>query len=75
MTTYDNEYKANINTNKDYKISRKEFTEWLEEVGEKEFFENITKANELDLEEWYDIAVCYSIPFIMIKWFIKNGIN
>lgn len=72
MTAY-NEYQMNINTNEYYKISKKDFVKWLEESGEKNFFKNMIEADELNIEEWYDIAVDYSIPFIMIKWFKRKG--
>lgn len=60
-------YRKQINIDKDYKISIKDFIKWLKEYGEVEGFKK-----ELAAYDDYSIATDYSIPVTMVKYFRKN---
>lgn len=65
-------YNNEINTNEEYNITVAEFAEWLEENNLTEHFtkevNNITTEDDI-----YYIAVDYSIPVIMVKYFQKRA--
>lgn len=62
------QYRNEINTNQEYKITYKDFIAWLKSNNaEKNFRQSLnTIENEKDI---YSIAVDYSIPVIMVKRF------
>ena len=65
-------YNNEINTNEEYNITVAEFTEWLEENNLTEHF--TTEVNNITTEDdIYYIAVDYSIPVIMVKYFQKRA--
>lgn len=70
MMTNEMTYKIEINTVDDYRISIKEFENWL--------IENETKKNFLKhclnsvYYNDYDIAVDFSIPIILVKYLRKS---
>lgn len=65
-------YNNEINTNEEYNITVAEFAEWLEENNLTKHFtkevNNITTEDDI-----YYIAVDYSIPVIMVKYFQKRA--
>ena len=58
---YEQEIREN---NKDYKVTIKEFTEWLNESNHLKEFKNSLKENDD-----YFTAVDFSIYVSMVKWF------
>lgn len=65
-------YFNEINTDKEYNITIAEFTKWLEDHNCTERFK--TAVNRIDTEEdLYFVAVDYSIPVIMVKYFQKRA--
>lgn len=69
MMTNKEIYAKEINTMDDYKISVKDFMDILEEAQQTRlFFSHIEEIKKGFLDE-YDVAVDWSIPLIMVKWF------
>ena len=64
MTTNKIQYMKEINYDPEYKITVKEFTEWLTENNMEDTFNKMLKE-----EDDYDIALDFSIPVAMIKYF------
>lgn len=66
-------YNYEINWADDYKISLVEFMDILDEVPEDEeiFFGQIEEIRKGILDE-YDVAVDWSIPLIMVRWFLMD---
>jgi hypothetical protein len=67
-------YRNEINYNNDYKVSLMNFTDWLYDhnSARKAYSEIIKKfaKNGFTDEDLYFVAVDYSIPIAMVKWFI-----
>ncbi len=63
-------YRTEINTIEDYKITIVEFAKWLAKNKETEAFGKELNKIE-DVEDLYTVALLYSIPIIMVKWFLK----
>lgn len=70
---YEKQYRMEIHT-EDYRISLREFLEWMK-IHTKEqavFFAGIKEyLEEPSNNQLYYIAVDFSIPVIMVKWFIR----
>lgn len=64
MTTNKIQYMKEINYDPEYKITVKEFTEWLAENNMEDTFNKMLKE-----EDDYDIALDFSIPVTMVKYF------
>mgnify|MGYP006896802671 CR=1 FL=1 len=64
MTTNKIQYMKEINYDPEYKITEKEFTEWLAENNMEDTFNKMLKE-----EDDYDIALDFSIPVAMVKYF------
>lgn len=65
-------YMEEINKVNDYKISTKDFMDYLkEDDNEKTFFAQIEKIKK-GLLDLYDVAVDWSIPVVMVKRFLAN---
>lgn len=64
-------YMSTINTDYDYKITISEFSRWLEEHNEDEFFLKKIRSwlIEDDIDYLYAVAWDFTIPIIMVKWF------
>ncbi len=67
-------YNYEINWADDYKISVHDFMDILEEVpgDEKIFFGQLEEIRKGILDE-YDVAVDWSIPLIMVRWFLMDS--
>lgn len=66
------EYRKAVNRDPNYRISTINFVLWLDEHErkQKEFFRMLRQIEtEKDL---YGIAVDFSIPIIMVKWFLTT---
>ncbi len=66
MTTNQKQYMEEINNNEEYNITVEEFTQWLKENNEEKEFTKM--LNNKDLDD-YDIALDYTIPVTMVKYF------
>ena len=65
-------YNTEINKDINYKISIADFISWLKEHNMLSSF--ITELNNINSDnDIYYIAVDYSIPYIMIRYFINNS--
>ena len=64
MTTNKIQYMKEINYDLEYKITVKEFTEWLAENNMEDTFNKMLKE-----KDDYDIALDFSIPVAMVKYF------
>lgn len=69
MTRNQRQYMEEINYDIEYKITVKDFTQWLTENKKEEVFRKMLENKDLDL---YDIALDFSIPVIMVKYFQKK---
>ena len=58
-----------INIDPEYKITVVEFKEWLTENNMKDTFQNLLKDEDKDD---YDIALDFSIPVTMVKYFRRG---
>lgn len=70
---YEEQYRIEIST-EDYRISLKEFLGWMMEVNTKStiFFSELKEyLKESSDAQLYFIAVDFSIPVVMVKWFIQ----
>ena len=63
-------YERDINHNEDYRISIKAFREWLSTENMTEVFHKKLRDKE---ETLYDIALDFSIPVAMVKYFKKSA--
>ncbi len=63
-------YEQDINHNEDYRISIKAFREWLQAENMTEVFHKKLRDKE---ETLYDIALDFSIPVAMVKYFKKSA--
>ena len=63
-------YEQDINHNDDYRISIKAFREWLSAENMTEVFHKKLRDKE---ETLYDIALDFSIPVAMVKYFKKSA--
>lgn len=63
-------YEHDINHNEDYRISIKAFREWLRAENMTEVFHKKLRDKE---ETLYDIALDFSIPVSMVKYFKKTA--
>lgn len=63
-------YEHDINHNEDYRISIKAFREWLRAENMTEVFLKKLRDKE---ETLYDIALDFSIPVAMVKYFKKSA--
>lgn len=74
MYNYEKQYRAEIES-PDYRITLEKLIEWLGCHFEKRilFYAELQRYLESPNEEWrlFDIAVDYSIPVIMVKWFAR----
>ena len=62
--------------NNDYQISIIEFCSWVTETSDRiETFMNYLESIHKGIETIINMAIDYSIPIIMIKYFIKNKWN
>lgn len=63
-------YRKTINTDRDYKITIKEFIKWIKKYPgcESELWERLKKIQKLSTEDLYHIAWDYTIPIIMVKY-------
>jgi len=66
MTNYER-YEREINSNKEYSISVKDFLIFLQETDSKEAFEKELIGVKRHALNMYDVAVDWSIPVIMVK--------
>ncbi len=64
-------YRKEINTNEDYKISKKEFEKWLRDENKLGVF-TVDLYDAMMSDDMYTVAVDYSIPIIMVKIIIKS---
>ena len=64
MTTNKIQYMKEINYDPEYKITVKEFTKWLAENNMEDTFNKMLKE-----KDDYDIALDFSIPVTMVKYF------
>lgn len=72
MLTNKERYQNDIkNHSKDYKVTISEFLTWLHEDRnrEKTFANDLADVFNGNIDIYY-IAVDYSIPIIMVKWFL-----
>ncbi len=69
MTQNQKRYMEEINYSIDYRISVKDFKQWLRWNKHEETFRKMLENKDLDL---YDIALDFSIPVIMVKFFQKS---
>lgn len=66
-------YNNEINWANDYKISVNDFMDILEEVpGDTTVFYNQLDEIREGKLSMYDVAVDWSIPLIMVKWFLMD---
>lgn len=66
------QYRNEINHNTDYRITTTEFILWLNEhEKEKQLFFRSLKQIETT-EDVFFVAVDFSIPVIMVKWFLTT---
>ena len=63
-------YEHDINHNDDYRISIKAFREWLRTENMTEVFHKKLRDKE---ETLYDIALDFSIPVAMVKYFKRSA--
>ena len=63
-------YEQDINHNADYRISIEAFREWLRDKNMTEVFHKKLRDKE---ETLYDIALDFSIPVAMVKYFKKSA--
>ena len=63
-------YEHDINHNEDYRISIKAFREWLRAENMTEVFDKKLRDKE---ETLYDLALDFSIPVAMVKYFKKSA--
>ena len=63
-------YEHDINHNEYYRISIKAFREWLRAENMTEVFHKKPRDKE---ETLYDIALDFSIPVAMVKYFKKSA--
>lgn len=63
-------YEHDINHSDDYRISIKAFREWLTTENMTEVFHRKLRDKE---ETLYDIALDFSIPVAMVKYFKKSA--
>lgn len=72
MFTNKERYEYEINWLKDYNISIADFLQFLVENNRTGlFFSHIAEIGKCDYTE-YDVAVDWSIPLIMVKWFLNK---
>ena len=63
-------YEQDINHNEDYRISIKAFREWLRAENMTEVFSRKLRDEG---ESLYDIALDFSIPVAMVKYFKRSA--
>ena len=66
--SYEEQYRAEIGTDKEYRTTIKEFTEWLDRNNMNRRF-----LDDLRQEDIYSTAVDYCLPISMIKYFKKTA--
>jgi len=66
-------YQIEINILSEYKTSIRDFTKWLKEVDEYDYFIYSLKELECGDTDVYDIASGYRIPVSMVKHFQKTA--
>ena len=65
-------YMYEINTDKLYKTTIREFIDWLKESGEYSWFMNALEEYKCGGDVgMYDIATTYNVPITMVKYFLK----
>ncbi len=71
-------YRKTINVDYEYKITVKEFRNWLHENNEENYFlKKVTflkkeqNSEKNTTENYYNLAWEYNIPVIMAKYFMK----
>ena len=69
MTSNRIQYMKEINIDPEYKITVAEFKEWLTENNMEDTFQNLLKDEDKDD---YDIALDFSIPVTMVKYFRRG---
>lgn len=69
MREHKEQYMKEINTDPEYRTTLKEFTQWLEENNMVDIFNKMLQNEEND--DYY-IAVDFSIPVTMVKYFRKK---
>ena len=71
MRTNKERYLEEINNNPEYKISVARFQKWLAENNEYSDFQHSLHLVAIGDWDIYDLALDYSIPIAMVKWFLK----
>lgn len=72
MLTNKERYEREINTVDEYRITIAEFTGWLNDNKMTQRFTETIKAIKTE-EDGYTVAVDYSIPMIMVKYFQRRA--
>lgn len=74
MKHWEEQYRREVNKSKDYKISKEDFIKFLEsdEKTKKTFYRKLEWLEEEE-DYIYYIAVDYSIPITMIKYFRRQA--
>ena len=63
-------YMASINTDETYRITVKDFRQWLRDKNMTAEFERQLRDEDLTL---YDIALDFAIPVSMVKYFRRSA--
>lgn len=73
MTNNKKRYEREINTDSSYKITISEFQKWLKtEEKRKEAFKKGLDDIIRKINNYYDVAVDFSIPVTMVKFFLTD---
>lgn len=72
MKTNKERYLEEINNDPEYKISIAGFQKWLTENNEHSDFQHSLDLVVIGDWDIYDLALDYSIPVTMVKWFLKT---
>lgn len=74
MKHWEEQYRKEVDKNKDYRISKEEFAKFLEsdEKTKKSFYNKLEWLEEEENYIYY-IAVDYSIPITMVKHFHRQA--
>jgi len=73
MTNNKKRYEREINTDSNYKITISEFQKWLKtEEKRKEVFKAELDNVIRKINNYYDVAVDFSIPITMVKFFLTD---